>query len=226
MKKLSPISNKITKKTLAFAVMFVLMFSYVSPNAFAEDVISSTPCVTTDTLGDTHVEDVGTSPEPTFASIVSDYGISIGSQTQYQIWHTNKATTTFEITFLNGYTAAGDVFGYYKKGNINSFVPLFKNGSTNSVYPAVTQANPGQVYTVTLPAGDYGFAMHMEFGGHAYRTSETSLNENGEDNIISYNVSNSPQTYILGLEDLPFSVSDRDYNDIVVKIKTVSCEQL
>ncbi len=220
-------SNKFAKKALVFMLLFVVIFTQVSPTVFADtnvDNFAPSTCVTVDSLGDTKTETIGPSPEHTLAEIVSNAGIVIGDQTQDQIWHTTKATTTFEVTFLSGYTAAGDVFGYYKKGDINSFVPLFKNGASNSIYPSIPQAIPGQVYTIELPAGDYGFAMHMEFGGHAYRTSEISLNENSEDNVISYNVPNYPDTFVLGLEDLPFSVSDFDYNDIVVKVAVTSCQ--
>jgi len=195
--------------------------------SLADSDVETAPCIVTDTLGDIDHETIGSSSEPTVADIIASASLSVSEQKEYQLWYTEKASTTVEIRFLNGHTAAGDVFGYYKKGDPDSFIPLFKNGQgANALYDAVVvNASPGQTYTVVLPQGDYGFAMHEEFDAIAnLRTSENSLNEDSGDYVLVYDVLNAESSYILAFEDLSLSVADKDYNDIVVEISVKSCE--
>lgn len=230
MKNMSKLIPNFFKKTLVFTLLFVSVYatSGVS-NAFATTVSTSTECVAVESLGDSQSQYIGNSPELSASNIIDNAGLSVGGQKEYQVWETKKSETVIKITFLDGYTAAGDVFGYYEKGNLNSFVPLFKNGSgINSTY-SVSQATPGDTFTVTMPEGDFGFAVHSQQENDSYfRASENSLNENGKDHMIAYNAytHNNPNlgVYVLGFEDLPMSISDKDYNDIVVKVEVQSCE--
>src|SRR3989344_815890 len=145
--------------------LFVAIFMATPLVSLADSDVETAPCIVTDTLGDIDHETIGSSSEPTVADIIASASLSVSEQKEYQLWYTEKASTTVEIRFLNGHTAAGDVFGYYKKGDPDSFIPLFKNGQgANALYDAVVvNASPGQTYTVVLPQGDYGFAMHEEF---------------------------------------------------------------
>src|SRR3989344_10104 len=207
--------------------LFVAIFMATPLVSLADSDVETAPCIVTDTLGDIDHETIGSSSEPTVADIIASASLSVSEQKEYQLWYTEKASTTVEIRFLNGHTAAGDVFGYYKKGDPDSFIPLFKNGQgANALYDAVVvNASPGQTYTVVLPQGDYGFAMHEEFDAIAnLRTSENSLNEDSGDYVLVYDVLNAESFYILAFEDLSLSVADKDYNDIVVEISVKSCE--
>ena len=221
--------------TVGIAYFAVIMMFIAAPFAtvFAEsNDIQNTLCVTTDSLGDSIEEALGPSAvegELALPTIISNSGLVTSSQKQYQIWHKNGASTTIEVTFLDGYTWAGDVFGYYIKGHPESFVPIFKYGrGTNSIYSSVATATPGQIYTVVVPGEDIGFAVHKDFEGLNLRTSENSLNENGEDYMIAYDVATSTNpnygTYVLAFEDIFISTSDKDHNDIVVKVTVKLCE--
>ncbi|MCX6703224.1 MAG: DUF5011 domain-containing protein [Candidatus Zambryskibacteria bacterium] len=192
----------------------------------------SSMCVLPDTLGDTTIETTGASfgSETGLLAVLAQSGISVASSTQYQTWHTNKASTTITLELVNGITGAGDVFGYYMKGKPSTFIPLFAVGSTvNTVYPNIPRATLGQKISVSVPAGDIGFAIHSTYNSvYNFWASENSQNALGEDHMVSYNVvsTSTPNygTYVLAFEDLPFASSDKDYNDVVVKITVASCE--
>jgi len=220
-----------TLTTVCLLIAFGVMFNSAKADSEQQGGNTvDTMCVIPDSLGDTTTEVIGTSSEPTVADIVSVAGLTIGGQTQYQIWHTNanKASTTIEIEMLNGYTAAGDVFGYYQKGQSATFVPLFIVGHmSNPVYSNIATGTPGQKYTVTVP-GDISFAVNSQFDANRFWAGENSLNAGGEDHMISYDVISpvsSPNygSYVLGFEDIPLASADKDYNDIVVKFTIKGC---
>ena len=166
--------------------------------------------------------------EMTLGQILASANLNINPATDqkgYQFWTTTEASTTIQVQYINGVAAAGDVFGYYVKGASTTFVPIFVAGAgSNTLYPNIPVATPGQIFSITLPQGAYGFATNSLFNTvDSYWTSETALNNDGIVHILSYDTPAVSGSYALALEDLPNSISDHDYNDVVVEIHTVGC---
>jgi hypothetical protein len=185
----------------------------------------SNTCLLPYTKGDIVVETLGPSfgSEPSLMAIASSSSIILSSQKQYQSFNTT-ATTTVYVKLINSYTDALDVFGYYVNGT-STFTPVFKVGNINSQnLPNIQSASNGQVFAVTLPAGEIKFAINSYFNSQTnFWSSENTVN-GGDDHMVAYDIlGTTTPSYLVAFEDLPFNVSDKDYNDVVVSVSSISC---
>jgi hypothetical protein len=105
----------------------------------------------------------------------------------------------FEIAGLAG----ENEFGYYDK-------------SDNSLHPIFFGSNiPGDVATFSKPS-EYGFYIKNS-GGTWY--TESDLNASGQTSDQHFAIfEESANVYWIAMEDLPFSKSDKDYNDMIVRM--------
>lgn len=109
------------------------------------------------------------------------------------------------------YAGLGQEFGYYQPvdGNPITYSPLFNvTGPANTGQPLVGFS------TVISPSGDFGF---YDLAGGIYWASQASLNPNGEDHMVTLATAD-PNVFLLAFEDLPFALSDQDYNDLVIQV--------
>jgi PEP-CTERM motif len=105
--------------------------------------------------------------------------------------------------------AAYDVLGWYNINNPSQYGILF-DGSTKA----------GSTVTFD-PSADYGFFFYNGAPGQGdwYLTDDlVSPTDPGVQHFAVFE--QSPGTYYLGMEDLPSSNTDFDYNDMIVKIST------
>jgi len=120
--------------------------------------------------------------------------------------------------------AANDVFGWYNINNINQFQILF-DGSTKA----------GSTVSFT-PSAEYGFFFYNATPGiddvfltdSALNSTIVNLfgNNSIDEGLVDTDIQHfsvfeqSAGTYYIGMEDLPSSNTDFDYNDMVVEIST------
>lgn len=181
-------------------------------------------CALPNTLGDSTVEPVtpgwdSLSLQDVFNNLLIDRSV-IGDQKQYQSWDTSSATTSIRVEFLNKISALNHVFGYYRNGDISTFVPVFSMGAVDG-YSSVPEFSTGQSVDLDITgAGNIGFAIKTS-DGNTYATNN-SLNENGNDHAVAYDWRDN--VYIISFEDLPIASSDTDYNDVTVRISVLGCQ--
>lgn len=184
------------------------------------------PSSNVDSLDDTTKEEIGDPYIPselTIGEIIENAGYLgvdvLEDQTQYQIWQSEKDNTSINIKFLDEYTAQNFVFGYYQKGDVNSFVPVFRSGEV-AEYASTDEFVKGQDINLDIENLDkIGFAIFTGSGKYLF-TTENSLN-GGEDHALVYHVADNE--YLIGFEDLPLSNSDKDYQDVAVLVTVLSC---
>src|SRR3989344_9585607 len=173
-------------------------------------------CVTAGSLGDSTVEPiVHGSDAVSLQDVFNTKGINknvIADQKQYQVLNFNNASTTFTFEFISRTASYSSSFGYYTAGNIGSFAPVFNSG---------TAAEGFSTSTTILGAGNLGFAIKVDQTSLTWAT-ENSLNSGSTDQAAFYELANN--TFVIAFEDLPFASSDKDYNDLLVKV-TVTCDK-
>jgi amino acid permease len=123
-------------------------------------------------------------------------------------------TVTFEILGASKPVAdLSHVFGYHTVGNINSFTPIFKDKS-NSIFASTTVLNVGASTSTTIAANtSIAFAIFSSDG--TKYSSENNQNTNLTDQVVVYELDSN--VYLLAFEDIDYSQSDRDYNDLLPK---------
>jgi hypothetical protein len=124
-------------------------------------------------------------------SLSQDYGGVWGS------FPPLTATLMFEFAGF----APQNSFGIYDIGTPSNKVEIFA-GSNSPVF----------TNTVNV-SGPFGFYL-QSVQGTWY--SQNSLNEDQSPHMLAYQ--ESPTSYILAWEDLPFSIADKDYQDMVVRV--------
>ena len=205
-------------------------------------------CLIPDDLGDTTDIDVnGNSLQSilTAYDYVDFFDISnivvdgIGNdQSHIQVWDYEPDMTTIEfyIEFVGHEAGYSNVFGYYTDGDVSTFTPMFQvpgNGGVHDGYPSVVQLTSGsslsEVLVPTGSAGELGFAVCSDTdsgdgtGTNLTHCTETSMNDDGMDHALVYELCND--TYVICFEDKEQSISDRDYQDVVVIMKVTDCYQ-
>ncbi|MBI5094519.1 MAG: DUF4114 domain-containing protein [Candidatus Hydrogenedentes bacterium] len=109
------------------------------------------------------------------------------------------------------YAGLGQQFGFYQptdgSGPI-TYTQVFDVQNPNSGSPL---AGFSQVIS---PTGDFGF---YDLAGGVYWHSQAGLNPNQEDHMVTLATAD-PNVFLLAFEDLPFALSDQDYNDLVVQL--------
>ena len=157
------------------------------------------------------------------------------------------ATMVIEIAGLAG----SNTFGIYDINNSSNFLQLF-SGNASSGYSStlkVTLTNAGYKFTsITLDAaGDQvGLATNQMFSSQTFGYylgsgstpaffSEASKNNNGEDQMVAFKGDGDKiqlpggipavwgsSSYILAWEDQAYGSSDKDFNDMVVYVESVT----
>jgi hypothetical protein len=187
-------------------------------------------CMLPDTLGDETADDIHDSGEKTVQETLDDNGYSstdaMTDQKQYQRWNVVAGqTVTVDATFLDKTAGHGNVFGYYTNSDLSTFVPLFRKG-TAAGYESLPQVSSGDTYTFVVPDGatTLGFAIKSYDGAlTAILATENDLNDGDRDRVATYNPESN--TYVLAFEDLADNDSDRDFNDMIVKIQ-IDCTDI
>ncbi|MBI5094518.1 MAG: DUF4114 domain-containing protein [Candidatus Hydrogenedentes bacterium] len=109
------------------------------------------------------------------------------------------------------YAGLGQQFGFYQptdgSGPI-TYTQVFDVQNPNSGSPLVGFSQ------VISPAGDFGF---YDLAGGVYWHSQAGLNPNQEDHMVTLATAD-PNVFLLAFEDLPFALSDHDYNDLVIQL--------
>ena len=94
-------------------------------------------------------------------------------------------------------------------GALDNLVVKGVVGATGTIAPSV---NPFLFADVTSQGSSSG-------GSHF--VSDAGLNIKGEDHMVTFKLNNVPNTYVIAWEDLQYSGSDKDFNDLVVEVSGV-----
>lgn len=125
----------------------------------------------------------------------------------------NLTNTPGTVLALSRYSENGERFGIYQppSGNANdiTYTEIFdvenpSYGDISSLYPS---------FTINVN-GAFGF---YNYSGGVYWYSNQTFNDGHEDHMITLATAD-PNVFLLCFEDLPFSLSDMDYNDMVVEL--------
>lgn len=205
----------------------VMMMSAMSLDQVSNDpIVYVHTCALPNSLGDSTVEPLvhGWDPmslQDVFNSLLIDRNV-VDDQKQYQAWDAQNSTTTISVEFTNKISALNHVFGYYRNGDISTFVPVFRSGLVSG-FESVPEFSFGHSATLDIVgSGSIGFAIKTS-DGNTYATLN-SLNENGNDHAVAYDWADN--TYYISFEDLALDVSDVDYNDVTVKVTVNGCQNV
>lgn len=168
---------------------------------------------------------IGTSPEKSVQQILVDAGYTVNAnadQTNHQVWDAGFNQVTLEITKLDALAGNPSVFGYYlNDGGLETFVPIFEHND----HPDFSVPSYIGPITLVIPtASNISFGINTYDGGVAkfYSTDPSDNSHDGNnDHVASYNP--LANEYVIAFEDLVIDYSDKDYNDMVVKVKLTAC---
>lgn len=186
-------------------------------------------CLLPNSLGDTTVEAVVHGNDTySLQDRFDQKGINknvITDQKQYKVWDAINSATDIKVEFVSKDAALTSVVGYYRNSNIlPTFVPLFKTGATTiGGYESVPVFSQGMSTTTTISgAGLTGFVIKVNKPDSSYYLWSTENYLNGsEDHAVVYEVADNE--YIIAFEDLPLTSSDLDWNDVVIKVSVLGC---
>lgn len=101
-------------------------------------------------------------------------------------------------------------FGFYQPtdGSAITYTSLFDVLGSSVQDPVLG------VSAIITPTGPFGF---YDLAGGVYWHSQPGENPDGGDHMIALATSD-PNTFLLAWEDLPFRLSDLDYNDLIVEV--------
>lgn len=190
-------------------------------------------CLIPNSRGDTDVEGImfgwdGYSLEKNF----NDLGINksiISDQKQYQEWEMlSSGTTTIKVEYLSKNGVLNHTFGYYIVAGGVNINPIFNSGQ-NSYYPDTNILPVGGSSIVEIKGPTrIGFSISTSDGKNYY--THNAKNEYQNDHAVVYELEKN--VYIISFEDLPLGEngisqeSDRDYNDIIVKVTVLGCDSI
>lgn len=187
-----------------------------------EDGVQNTCFVPATNEADEEFE-VGTNPpsEKSLTTILSENGygsVNVNDdEKDTQKWNipdANTDTVNFVVTILGKQAGNIQEFGYYKAGDTSTFTSVF------TIPPTAV----GTSFSVEIPttfANSVGFAMKTTGTQPNTWYSEYELNVDDKDRVAVYNP--EANAYIVAFEDL--ASGDNDYNDLVVEISKVVCEE-
>jgi hypothetical protein len=128
-----------------------------------------------------------------------------------QTWWPANGRATAQAKFAN-FTQN---FGYIPQANDGTFnnsdfMPLFTvPGGTNGIGLGGPSA--------TLNSGNVNFLWALDPSGAPLWTSRQSQNSDGLDHMVTWEIINKPNTWVIAWEDLAGG-GDQDYNDLVVEV--------
>jgi hypothetical protein len=114
------------------------------------------------------------------------------------------------VTGQARYAGLGQEFGYYQEiGGVINFTPIFDIQNPNSGFLPLLSFS-----SVVSPTGDFGF---YSVSGGSFWHSQRALNSNSANHMVML-ATPDPYTFLLGFEDLPYGLSDFDFNDLVIGV--------
>ena len=122
-----------------------------------------------------------------------------------QSWFTSGAQSVM-VAEIAGYSET-NTFGYYLTSN---------NAVHNELFAGSASAGASITFSID-PSANLGFYIGVPQGGNNTFFTQTSLNIDSGIHSAIFQVDNS-NTYILGFEDLLLSSSDKDYQDMILKV--------
>jgi hypothetical protein len=127
-----------------------------------------------------------------------------------QTWFPANGTATVQAK----YAAFIQDFGYIPDLNRDgifdeSFMSLFNNVTGNGI-------NLGAP-TAPLNSGNVNFLWALDPSDAPLWTSRPSQNSDGLDHMVTWRITDRPNTWVIAWEDLPGG-GDHDYNDLVVEV--------
>ena len=202
------------KKFFLLAIFSIILFINIY------SVAASYGCFVPNDLGDNFVEDIYSYGENSLQTVLDNNGYSLDAldgQTGIQIW--NKSNKVgLEVTSLDTISAYRHVFGYYTGGDLNNFVPIFRNDNVGD--SSIPIAVKGSKYYIEIESGEQiGFAVKAySVPSNLVDTfaTELSLNTDSRDMAVVYDLTDE---FVLAFEDW----SDLDFQDIVVSAKVSYC---
>jgi len=157
-------------------------------------------------------------------------------QSHYQVWDYESGMDIIEfyIEFVGKEAGNSNVFGYYTDGDTSTFTPIFQvpgSGGMHDGYLDVPVLLPTESLSNILvpsgPGGELAFAICSDddpesgVGSNQTFYSKTSDNVDGMDHSLVFDLCND--TYVICFEDLNATVTDGDYEDVVVIMKVTDC---
>jgi hypothetical protein len=121
------------------------------------------------------------------------------------LWTSSYGQVTAEIRYAGYNQELGYLFN-------NSYTQLVSSSHINSGY---------NNYTVNISSiGPFAW-VDKTSGGNWYSVDSLNILDLNKDHFIAFSTPQAGE-YILAFEDLPFSQSDRDYQDLVIKVTNVA----
>lgn len=118
---------------------------------------------------------------------------------------TNSASLLVSIAGLK----SSDVFGIYNVADPSQKIVLGSGaGITSSGFNAAD-----------LGWSQYGFYLTNHYGTFLSQSGAEGSADSGNQHFVVFQGEGG--TYFLGMEDQPFSTSDRDYNDILIRVQAI-----
>ncbi|MFC4258181.1 PEP-CTERM sorting domain-containing protein [Marinobacter lacisalsi] len=159
-----------------------------------------------------------------------------GNDSHWEILGGNATTTmVLELAGKKGV----NTFGIYDPADKTNFFQLFSGVDTVSSQVSLSIAGDG---TVTVGGSDLGALSSTTFGFYLGRSdplfySDSSLNQGGEDQMAAFKGDGTTnltlpvpigattwelEDYFLAFEDLPYASGDKDVNDMVVYVQSIT----
>jgi hypothetical protein len=157
-------------------------------------------------------QSIGPSNEKTLQQMFNSAGhssVNVNTmQTNDESWNANN-NIQLEITYIDGISAMKHNFGYYLNGNYNNFALIFNNNGISK----------GSKFYVNIPKNSQiGFASDSQIG-RVY--TEKYLNSDSFNHFLTYDLCDN--SYLIGVEDMK-NGGDKDFQDLVVKVRVINCE--
>ncbi|MBS3073128.1 hypothetical protein J4477_04810 [Candidatus Pacearchaeota archaeon] len=221
---------KRAKNIAAISVILVLSLILVSAvstfgNLFQPEInnqVCENECMVPDNLGDNETEIIF----PSFGNETSLQDILLGlgyvvntsdNQSQAQVWNTTY-DAVLEVKFLGKVAAANQAFGYYLDHDTSNFTVIFEAGDHPNYTAQI--ANVNDAFQINIPAGSsFGFAMDSFYGGSVIYYTENEFNPENKDHALVYDFCNE---FVVAFEN---SGGEPDYQDIIVSVKLLECNQ-
>jgi len=186
------------------------------------------------------LNNITTAPIPGTSSVnVTTDAIADGADSHWAIQASGGSVTTMVVAL--GAYAPNLIFGVYSG---SQYVPLFTGVSTPGIQALLSIYADGSVYVnfgdtgVNFAGNVFGYYLDSSYygeGGGLFH-SDTALNTDGLDHMAAYQGQGidtvqigglapgvwSQSEYILAFEDLPASITDRNYTDLVVMVESVN----
>jgi hypothetical protein len=229
------------KKGLFLGICVVAMATvlFTASGVLADDLVGTSPGHGWQSWSATNLDNSG--------NFYWDHGPSDGGSTNVGNWMTNTGHTAAflgthgpgNLPFWAANGGAADATFYFNStsssGQAAMQIEIAGNAGTNVFgwYDVITGAKT-QIFSGAdtagttkpfTPTAEYGFYLDTTTANQGIFYTQSTLNaidQQSDQHFAVFNDSNGTGgTYWLGMEDLAFTTSDKDYNDMIVKITPV-----